>query len=150
MRRFDYFSVGQQRFQGLRITPPEYCNERERPPLPVSTAVQRTDSLLGDLFPASVLVAVRSSCADGQGPVEQHDPLFHPRCEVTVRRCRHMDVIHKLFINVAQAARYGVNIRGDAEAQADRMPWGGVGVLPHNKDFDIIDRQLECTEYIAA
>ena len=150
MRRFDYFSVGQQRFQGLRITPPEYCNERERPPLPVGAAVQRTDSLLGDLFPAFILMAVRSSCADGQGPVEQHDPLFHPGGEVAVRRRRHMDVIHKLFVNVAQAARYRVNIRGDAEAQADRMPWGGVGVLSHDKDFDITDRQLECAEYIAA
>ncbi len=47
-----------------------------------------------------------------------------------------MDVIIKLFINVA-AAGIKDNIRGDA-AGAVGSPWGGVGVLSHDK-FDITD-----------
>ena len=150
MRGFDDFRIRQKALEGLGVPSPKDGDERQGPAAFVMTRIQSLDRLFGDFLPTFALMTVRRTGAYGQGPVQKHDPLNDPRCQVAVGGTGKPQVIHHLLIDVPQAGGNGIDVRGDAKTQSHWMTGRGIGVLPHDEDFHLVKRELEGAEDIVA
>ena len=150
MGRFDDEGIREQRLQRLRIATPEYGDEGLGGAVRVRPRVQRADRRFGDGLPTFALVAVRMADPHGQAPVEQHDALPGPRCQVAVVRHGQAKVVGQLLIDVGEASGNRPDIGGHAETQADRMARGGVGILTDDQHLDVVERNGECTQNVLA
>lgn len=137
--------AAQERGETACVVSPQDRDQRMAGGVPLG---QGPDGLVGDLLPALPAVRARLAGTDGENAVEEKDAVVGPGGQVAVGRPRVAEVFGVLLEDVPQAARDRPDIRGDREAEADRVPRPGVGVLPDDEDPHVVERLLEGPQHV--
>ncbi len=105
MRTGDDRHVLQHRFERLSILAPQDRYEGI-----LDAFDEAGDRCVRELLPALTPMTSRLALANRQDPIEKHDSVLSPPCEIAIGRGRYPEVVVKLAKDVLQAARQGTNI----------------------------------------
>lgn len=136
--------IAEQRPQIACVAPPQHRHQR------ASARHQCPDGLLGDLLPALAAVCGGLAGSRGQRPVQQQYALPGPRRQIAVRGAGEPEVGVQLAEDVLQAAGQRADVRRHGEAEPDRMPGRGIGVLPDDEDPHLVEGLLEGAQHVVA
>lgn len=107
----------------------------------VGSGDQLGDDGVCKALPPFSVVGLGLASADGEGGVEEEDPLFGPSKEGAAIGGGDPKIIVELFVDVAQGGGEG-NPIGDAEAEPFGLAGPVVGVLSHDDHFDRLEGGL--------
>ena len=98
-----------------------------------------SDSGISKLLPSFSLVRACTMSLHRQRGIQQQYTLLSPPFEVARSGCLLSHVLRDLLVNILQGWRQRHLFR-DREAQSVCLSWLMIGILPHNYDFDILER----------
>jgi hypothetical protein len=86
---------------------------------------------------------------NSENSVEKQYALIGPMTEVSVRCRLNPEVAVEFLVDVAQRPR-DLGSRCHGERQADRVTRRGVGVLANDNHPYVVERGLECAQYVVS
>lgn len=128
-----------------------FCTRRRAPKQEndrLLALVEDRDDAVGKDLPSPSLMALRSPLTDGQGGVEEQNPLLCPGREITRLWGRHTDITLQLLVDVAKRRGRGYSL-ADRKAEPVRLTRAVVGVLAEDDRLDALARsELQSAEDI--